>query len=242
MRFWIRCLAAGLWFAVACVIGFFLALVRWRNVSNGHRFARLAAWGVLPLLGLRVRVVGAERLAETHPCVYVANHQSSLDVTVLGMAYPERTIVTGKKELIWLPFFGLMFFAMGNLLIDRSRKRNALTALRKVGERMRAESLSVWVFPEGHRNPERPMLPFQKGAFHMAQLAGVPIVPIVCGDYRPLIDLSRRVCRPGVIEVRVLDPLPTTGLGRDGLEQLMQTTRERMDEALAQADAATRPD
>lgn len=237
-----RSLAAGGWLLFTSIVGFFLALVRWRHVSNGHSFARLAAWGVLPLLGLRVRVLGEERLLEAQPCVYVANHQSILDVPVLGRLYPVRTIVTGKKELIWVPFFGIMFFAMGNLLIDRSRKRNALTALRKVAERMRDEHLSVWVFPEGHRNPRRPMLPFQKGAFHMAQLAGVPIVPIVCGDYSELIDTSRGVSRSGVVEIRVLEPLPTQGLGRDGLEQLMQTTRERMDEALALADAATRPD
>lgn len=242
VRFWLKALAAGAWLLLACVLGFFLALVRWRNVSNGHFFARLASRGVLPLLGMRLRVLGEEHLLPSQPCIYVANHQSVLDVPILGRVYPTRTIVTGKKELLWVPFFGIMFFAMGNLLIDRSRKRNALSALRRVAEKMRDERLSVWVFPEGHRNPERPMLPFQKGAFHMALLAGVPIVPIVCGNYGALIDPARKRVRSGVVEIRVLEPLPTAGLGRDGLETLMRVTRERMDEALAQADEGTRPD
>lgn len=41
------------------------------------------------------------------------------------------------------------------------------------------------MFPEGtrHSAQETGMLPFKKGAFHLAIQAGVPIIPVVCQNY-----------------------------------------------------------
>ena len=241
VRFWIRALAAGAWFVFSCLVGFVLTLVRWRDASNAHRFARFLSWGGVRALGIQVHVVGEENLLAAQPCVYVANHQSVVDILVLGGIYPPRTLVTGKKELLWIPVFGPMFYAMGNILLDRGRKTSAVAALGKAAERMRKERVSVWVFPEGHRNAERPMLPFKKGAFHLALQARVPVVPIVCGQHGRFLDSKRREARPGVVEVRVLEPIRTEGMPPHAVTSLLHETRRRMEEALQLADEGTRP-
>jgi len=41
------------------------------------------------------------------------------------------------------------------------------------------------------------MLPLKKGAFHLALVAGVPIVPIVIENYQHAIDISGRLARGG---------------------------------------------
>ena len=54
--------------------------------------------------------------------------------------------------------------------------------------------LSLWVFPEGTRSnlPFPDLLPFKKGAFHLAVQAQVPIVPVVCENYHRYFDGKTR--------------------------------------------------
>lgn len=58
------------------------------------------------------------------------------------------------------------------------------------------------MFPEGTRTTfETPnMLPFKKGAFHLAIQAGVPIVPVVCENYWRL--YRSGVFQPGELKVK----------------------------------------
>jgi lysophosphatidate acyltransferase len=64
--------------------------------------------------------------------------------------------------------------------------------------------VGVFLFPEGTRShAEEPgMLPFKKGAFHMAVKAQVPIIPIVFGNYSQIYSSSNFRLREGVIPIR----------------------------------------
>lgn len=57
------------------------------------------------------------------------------------------------------------------------------------------------MFPEGTRHSAREsgMLPFKKGAFHLAVQAGVPIVPVVCQNYWHL--YHKGVLEPGKLKI-----------------------------------------
>jgi lysophosphatidate acyltransferase len=47
------------------------------------------------------------------------------------------------------------------------------------------------------------LLPFKKGAFHLAVQAGVPVVPVVVQNYSHVLYLQKRTFEPGVIKVKV---------------------------------------
>jgi lysophosphatidate acyltransferase len=55
-------------------------------------------------------------------------------------------------------------------MVDRKNSKDAVKMMHHVGEDMKRKGVSLWIFPEGTRslNKENELLPFKKGAFHLA--------------------------------------------------------------------------
>lgn len=107
-----------------------------------------------------------------------------------------------KKELQWMPLLGQYLTASGAVFVDRGNNAKAVRSLAAAGESMHARNTSLWLFPEGTRSmrPYHDMLPFKKGAFHLAVQAGVPIVPVVCENYWRL--YRKNVFESGTLKLR----------------------------------------
>ena len=148
-------------------------------------------------------VEGAEHL-QTRPCVIISNHQSELDVLLLGSVFPPYCAVTAKSSLKLVPFLGWFMALSGTVFIDRSNRTDALKAFDGAAEEMRRERQSVFIFPEGTRSyARRPeMGAFKKGAFHLAVKAGVPVVPVVCSNYWGVLGAKEWRFRAGRIPVK----------------------------------------
>lgn len=56
---------------------------------------------------------GGEDALKTRPAVFVGNHQTELDVLLLGTIFPKYCSVTAKSSLKWTPFLG--WFSMSPL-------------------------------------------------------------------------------------------------------------------------------
>ncbi len=230
--FYCRLFLMLIWVIVSALVVLPLALFRWKNAENNSLFARVYAKPALALMGIRIRMEGASYL-ETRPAIFVANHQSGLDLAVMSGIYPPGSVVIGKKELRLIPVFGLMFEAFGNILIDRQDRSNALSGLNQAVATMKRGNLSAWIFPEGTRNPAGDdLLPFKKGAFYMAIQSQSPIVPIVCSRLERLVSFKRKASRRGELIIRVLPPISTVGLTNSDVEPLLRKTRETMRAAL----------
>ncbi len=231
--FYSRFIFVVFWLFLTSTVGTFYSLMRWGNLNIGRDFARFFSWGVLKVLGLHVEVEGREYLEACQPCIYVANHQSNLDIATFGVLYPRKTVVIGKKEVSWIPFFGLFYVAAGNVLIDRNKTSKAVAGLSQAVEAIQKKGVSIWIFPEGTRNLSgHGLLPFKRGAFHMAIQAGIPIVPIVSEPLSPFVNWKKKISRGGVFRIRVLPPIETKGMNKSDVEQLADHVRTRMSEAL----------
>ncbi|KAH8118426.1 1-acylglycerol-3-phosphate O [Phellopilus nigrolimitatus] len=189
------------------------------------------------LLGIYIEVEGEEHLA-VKPAVMIGNHQSMLDILFVGRIFPTQSSMTSKKELKWMPLLGQFMTLSGAVFIDRKSNARAVQSVTEAGKAMKDRKTSLWVFPEGTRTlSEKPsLLPFKKGAFHLAVQSGVPITPVVCEHYY-------RLYRKGVFEsgklkikgtnyVLFLPPVPTVGLTASDVGELAVKVREQMLEAL----------
>lgn len=235
--FYLRIVTAYFWFLGTSLAALFITFFRWKDPSMGAVFARLLARGVPYIFGYRVRIEGQQKLYLNQPCIYVANHQSNMDIFTMSPAYPYRTVVIGKNELKWVPLFGWFFAGAGNIMIDRSNRQHSLAGLQSAAAYIREKGVSVWIFPEGTRNRgAAEMKPFKKGAFHLAIAAQVPIVPMVHQHLHSYLNVARHRIYPGEVLIKVLDPIPTTGMTTEDLPRLIEETRRRMEEALKQPE------
>ncbi|KAL3419320.1 1-acyl-sn-glycerol-3-phosphate acyltransferase [Phlyctema vagabunda] len=169
-------------------------------------------------------------LKTTRPAVFIGNHQSELDVLILGHIFPRYCSVTAKSSLRNVPFLGWFMRLSGSVFIDRQNSKSARTAMQGAAKEIKEGRQSVYMFPEGTRSyAQEPMLlPFKKGAFHLAVQAGVPIVPVVAANYSDILWVPGWNFKSGVIKIKVLEPISTKGLEPADVEDLARDTRELM--------------
>lgn len=226
MLFVLRMLMMGVHFIVAGIVGLLIGICRPFNPDNSRLCARLYSLPALWLLNLKVKTQTEPLRDHASSCVVIANHQSNYDLYVLGCVVPYRTVSLGKKSLKWVPFFGQLYWLAGNILLDRGNPRSAKQAMLQTTETLKHKNTSIWVFPEGTRNPGPDMLPFKKGAFQMAINAGVPIIPVCVSTYSTKLRINS--WRSGEIMIRSLPEIPTAGLTQEDLPALMQTCQAQM--------------
>jgi len=218
-----------MWLMFSSLLMLPVGLIRWKNTDNNRLYAKfygpIARW----LMGIKVIYHGLETLSQNQPCIYSANHQSGFDVAVYAGFCPRKTVLIGKKEMRLIPFWGLMFESFGNIMIDRKNRSQSVGGLNQAVDALKRMGLSIFIFPEGTRNRfGTGLLPFKKGAFHMAVAAQVPIVPIVCSPIAPLINFEKKYARSGTLHLAVLPAIPTVGRTPAQLEAVMAETRQAM--------------
>ncbi|HEX5855938.1 MAG TPA: lysophospholipid acyltransferase family protein [Thermoanaerobaculia bacterium] len=222
-------------FGVSLFIGlsllalFRLVVLKWERDRGTRRWLDRWSGTMMAVLGWSLNVEHAERLVAHRPAVLVGNHQSNLDAVVWAAFFPDSTVVIGKKQIGLIPIFGWLFLVTKNILIDRENAARARTSIAEAADRIRREGLRVWMAPEGHRNQGPEMLPFKKGAFHLAIAAQVPVVPFIVGPLAAVLDARRLLVRSGTITVKVLEPIPTAGMTENDLPALLSKTRAAMD-------------
>lgn len=228
----VRIIIVSLAAMMICLVGTLYALARFRHPSSVGVVAR--AFGALyPLVGLKV--IKRTRPEFTQSAIYIGNHQNNYDMLTISGMVPPRTVSVGKRSLLFIPFFGLVYWATGNILLHREKRSSAISTLNKVAEIIRKDNISIWIFPEGTRSRGRGLLPFKTGAFHTAITAGVPIVPVVCSSLHNKIDLNR--WDNGTVICEMLPPVDTAGYTRENVRELIEKCQTLMAEKLAELDA-----
>ncbi|CAM1505242.1 Fc.00g108790.m01.CDS01 [Cosmosporella sp. VM-42] len=169
-------------------------------------------------------------LGTTRPAVFIGNHQTELDVLMLGTMFPKYCSVTAKASLKKTPFLGWFMALSGSIFIDRKNAKDAREAMKGAASEITSKRQSVYMFPEGTRSytKDPDLLPFKKGAFHLAVQAGVPIVPVIVANYSHVLYIKSLVFKGGKIPIKVLDPIPTKNLTAADVDDLTRTTRDLM--------------
>lgn len=218
------------WTLVWTALGISLALLV-RLVTGSERIPlRMASWLWSPVLlrgaGARLEVSGLENVDFSRPHLFVANHESMIEVCALFTAVPVPLRFMLKASLGRVPFLGWYTRAMGMVLLRRGDSVAVSGQLDRAAGLLR-NGHSLAAFPEGTRSRDGRVGSFKSGAFRVAIAAGVPVVPVaVAGSGRVMPPGGFRI-RPGCIRLHFGRPIDTGDLSsRQRLELARQARRE----------------
>ena len=129
--------------------------------------------------------------------------------------------------LRWGTGYDTVFRSFVNIIaIDRSNAERARQSMEKAREVIK-DGYSFGVFVEGTRALPGELLPFKKGAFHLALQTGVPVVPVAIKNTDWMMGKRTGVLYPGTIEMVILPPIDLDGLDEDkAVMDLLRKTRE----------------
>lgn len=138
----------------------------WRRICSSMQNGIGALWISVNNLNLRIfnpvrwEVEIPQGLDRTEWYMVVANHQSWVDILVLQRVLNGRTPFLKfllKKELFWVPFMGLAWWALDYPFLERSRNpARDLETIRRAAEKFKIAPVSIMNFVEGTRfRPEK---------------------------------------------------------------------------------------
>ncbi|WP_278313767.1 HAD-IB family hydrolase [Lolliginicoccus levis] len=184
-------------------------------IKRDHRLGVDTAIGnsadvALRIGGVHVNLTGVDNVWSHRPAVFIFNHQSQADVLILSKVLRGGFTGITKKEMATSKLFGGVLRIADAVFVDRADSASARDALRPVADTLRG-GLSVVIAPEGTRSLTPGVGAFKKGAFHIAQQAEVPIVPVIIRNAGELMWKHGRVLRSGTVDVIVEKPIDVSG-------------------------------
>ena len=204
-------LFAGLIYAIMGVMGVVGApFVLWREDWT-RAWQKLWCRTVFRLLrgifGIEVSVEGETPEGDV---LIAAKHQSMLDVLILYNALP-RARFAMKRELAWMPVFGLYARRTGATPIDR---RPHSGAMKKLIAAFGDASGQIVIYPQGTRVAPGAKAPYRRGVARLAEVTGRAVVPAAT-NAGLFWDRSGRISGPGTAVVRFGSPVaPEAGGAR----------------------------
>lgn len=147
------------------------------------------AWGffskILIKYGLRSKLTIVDRrdqLEQSRSVVgslYIANHQSLMDIPLVGTTIQTPPIM--KKEVLYIPFFGIIGWLGGALIVDRSKGTSRRKIFLAAKDRLLNDAVGLQFYPEGTRSLNGKPKEFEdikKAILSFAYKENIPVYPI----------------------------------------------------------------
>lgn len=208
--------------SMVCIAALLCALPsRKLRVSISNVYGSVAGRFMFFCSGSRLILRGYDDALRRGPAIWAMNHASLIDIPLGIWLSPLGTVGVGKREVIYYPFFGLLYVLAGHLRIERGNTQRAVASMRRMGEWVRHNRVSIFLWPEGTRSGDGRLLPFKKGIVHLALQTGLPIQPMVAAGTHRVWPKGPPRITPGVVEIDFPAPLATGHWSADRVEEAL---------------------
>lgn len=179
--------------------------------------------------GSKVVVFGLDYVPEGN-VLYVANHQSYLDIPLMMGFAPKLKGFVAKIELAKMPIVSGWMKAIGSLFLDRSSIRQSMQVILE-GIEMLKNGHTLVIFPEGTRSKDGLVDEFKKGSLQLAVKSGVPVVPVTIDGTYSAYEKFKKVI-PTQIKLTIHPPIYMENLTPAEKKDLAETVRIQIMSAL----------
>jgi len=178
------------------------------------------------ICGISTEIRGTEHIQEGS-AIYASLHQSAWETLFLWSYLANPSFVL-KRELVWIPFFGLYLMRTSNIWIDRSAGSRSLRRMLALAAERVKQGCSIIIFPHGTRLVPGAKAKMHSGVAAIYAHAKVPVVPVALNSG---LHWGKRAFfkKPGVITIEFL---PAIAPGMDS-KAFMKTLEERIENAAA---------
>lgn len=165
-------------------------------------------------------VKGRENIPQNQNVIFASKHQSAWE-TVAYQYILKNCIFMFKKELAYIPLFGLTLLKAGNIVVDRGNatKKTLQKLTNKFNERL--QTRNIIIFPEGTRTKPNTKVKYKSGLSIITQtMQNKWVVPIAInsGLFWPKHGFLKH---KGTIEVHILPPIPTGKFSKEQFQKLL---------------------
>jgi 1-acyl-sn-glycerol-3-phosphate acyltransferase len=189
------------------------------------------------ICGLKIEYRGLDNIPDDG-YILASKHQSFLETFALLKYTPDFAIIL-KRQLIFVPLFGLYLAVSKQIAIDRSRRRNALMQIVDQAKRVLGAGRQIYIYPEGTRRAPGAKPLYKQGVAAIYVETNAPCLPVAINTG---LFWGRRgfIRRPGVAVIEYLPVIPA-GLSRDLFLERLQCAIEAACEKLNLEAVATNP-
>jgi 1-acyl-sn-glycerol-3-phosphate acyltransferase len=159
---------------------------------------------IAAVLAFRMRLKGREHIPAAGPVLVCANHQSSLDPPLIGLAFERRLNYLARQGLFEIPVLRQMIRFLDAIPIDR--EGTGLAGLKETLRRLKQGEL-VLVFPEGTRSEDGEMAPLKPGVIAVARRCHAPLLPVGLDGAYDVLPRTSVLPRPAVVHLVIGEPI-----------------------------------
>ncbi len=207
---------------------------KYESDSKTYRFLLNTASAIgLWFMRVKVTVSGVEKLPKNEKLLFVGNHRSNFDPIITWYALRDwRISYVSKSGNFKLPIFGRIIGRCCFLSIDRENPRKAVEAVNRAADLLKAQEVSVGVYPEGTRSRDGELLPFHNGVFRIAQRADVPVAVVVLKGTETI--RKNYPFRRSNVELTVAEVIPAHRVRTMRSAELGERVRKTIEDCLKQ--------
>ena len=185
---------------------------------------------LLKLAGVTVTVKGAENIPEDTAVLYVGNHRSYFDILAGYTTVPTLLGFVAKKEMEKIPLLRTWMVNVNCLFLDRKNIKEGLKTILQGIEKVK-NGVSIWIFPEGTRNPNEDiteLLPFKEGSLKIAEKSGCPVVPVAIKGTAEVFEKHIPLICPSHVVIEFGEPFIVKELDPENRKFVGAYTREKI--------------
>ena len=212
-----------------------LLIFPWLKAEQRHQSIRKWCKQLLGIFQMRLSVIGAEQLEDTH-YLMAANHISWIDIHVINAYKPHYFVA--KSEVASWPIFGWMAKQLGTLFIERGKSNSIRNMVQEIAEQLSQKAICI--FPEGTSTDGWQVAPFKPNLFEAAIVASAPVyvlaflyfdlqtgkkttAPAFIGDMGLVDSMWNLICSPPICaQISISEKLPALK-DRKALAELSQS-------------------